>query len=127
MMKALLHAVAGAALLLLFGCGNPTFTENDLGSTVTLDQESEFTIALPRVPSGERKTPEVRGALIRLLDRRADANQEYFHFLAEGVGEADVRIAGKDQTVPEFVILVRVVRVARPGTSSAGPTHPPGY
>jgi hypothetical protein len=124
-MKTSLHGLAGAMVLLLCGCGNPTYTENDLGSTVTLDQGSEFTITLARVPSGERKAPEIRGALIRLLDRRADADQERFHFMAEGVGEADVRIAGKDQTIPEFVILVRVLRAARIG-STAPPHHPPG-
>lgn len=130
MMKAWLQGAVGAALLLLCGCQRTSFTEGDLGSTVTLDQGSDFTVSLPRAQSGDRKAPDIRGALIRLLDRRVDAgsNQEVFHFMAEGVGDAEIRIAGKDQTIPEFVMLVQVMRIAKPGSSPySAESRPPGY
>jgi hypothetical protein len=45
MMKAWLQGAVGAALLLLCGCQRTSFTEGDLGSTVTLDQGSDFTVS----------------------------------------------------------------------------------
>jgi hypothetical protein len=117
-------------LLLLSGCAKTVFHEADLGRTVEVDQGSEFSIALPRVPSGDRKPPEIRGALIRFLDKRAEtgADQESFRFLAEGAGDAEIRIAGSDPTVLEFVILVRVLRAGKPPSAPSGPKdRPPGY
>jgi hypothetical protein len=118
-MKSGLHGVAGAVLLLLCGCARTAFNEGDLGATVEVDQGSEFSISLQRVQTGDRKAPEIRGALVRLQERPKDpgAGQESFHFTAEGVGDAEIRIAGKDQTIPEFVIQVRVRRVASYGST----------
>lgn len=130
MEKFWVRGIRGAGLLLLWGCARAAFTEADLGRTVEVEQGTEFTISLPRVPSGDRKAPEVRGALIRLLDRRPEegVDLENFHFVAEGSGDGEIRIAGSDQTVPEFVILVRVHRAARPAAAPGAPgSRPPGY
>ncbi|HVR82957.1 MAG TPA: hypothetical protein VMU54_01515 [Planctomycetota bacterium] len=130
MKKSWAHGMGAATLLLLWGCARTAFNEADLGRTVEVEQGSEFSISLPRVPSGDRKPPEIRGALIRFLDKRAEpgVDQESFRFLAEGAGDAEIRIAGSDSTVLEFVILVRVLRATRSGPAPAGPgPRPPGY
>src|SRR5579864_2979720 len=92
----------GAALILLSGCGSLVFTENDQGKTVEVDQGSEFTITLPPLGTGARKAPDIKGALVRLTDRRVDtaAGLEIFRFAAEGAGDADIRIAPPDPSVP---------------------------
>jgi hypothetical protein len=130
MKKSWVRGIRAATLLLLSGCAKTAFNEADLGRTVDVDQGSEFSISLPRVPSGDRKPPEIRGALVRFLDRRAEpgVDQESFRFIAEGAGDAEIRIAGTDPTVLEFVILVRVLRATRSAPSPGGPgPRPPGY
>jgi hypothetical protein len=127
-MNAWLHRALGATFLLLCGCARPSFNEGDIGTTVEVDQGSDFFITLPRPHSGDRQAPEIRGALIRLLERRVDpgVNQELFHFMADGAGDAEIRIDGKDQTVPEFVIQVRVLRATKAGPTPSSSGKPPG-
>ncbi|HLY73534.1 MAG TPA: hypothetical protein VKU80_05400 [Planctomycetota bacterium] len=128
-MNAWFRRVLGAALLLVSGCARPSFTESDLGRTVEVEQGSDFSITLPRSAAGDRQAPEIRGALIRLLDRRTDAGaaQEIFHFMADGAGDAEIRIDGQDQTVPQFVIQVRVLRPSRPSSTPSSGKPPGGY
>jgi hypothetical protein len=118
-------------LLALSGCADADFTENDSGKTVEVNQGSGFTVALPRMTAGPRPAPEVKGALIRPLERRVDAstNQEIFPFLAEGVGDAVIRIPPTDPAAADFVIQVHVLPSAKsaPGSPSGGPKPPGSY
>ncbi|HLY12489.1 MAG TPA: hypothetical protein VKW04_24510 [Planctomycetota bacterium] len=118
----------GPILLLLAGCAATDFTEDDLGRTVEIGQGSGFFIRLARLPSGPRQAPEVRGALIRPLEKRVDvaSNLEVFQFVAEGAGDAIIRIAPPDATTPEFIIQVHVLPSGKSTTAPFSSGKPPG-
>ncbi len=117
------------ALLFLAGCADPNFTEDDSGRIVELSQGSGFFVRLPQLPSGPRQAPDIKGALVRPLGKKIDAaaNQEVFQFVAEGVGDAVIRIAPAEPSAPEFVIQVHVLPGSRPPATAPGaPNKPPG-
>jgi hypothetical protein len=117
-----------ALLFALTGCASSDFTEEDSGKTVEVDQGSGFTVALPR-GSGPRPAPEIKGALIRPLQRRVDpaSNQEIFPFRAEGSGDAIIRIAPVDPAGAEFVIQVHVLPTGRPAAAPFSGKPPGSY
>jgi len=125
-----LHARRAVQLVLLTlaGCAETDFTEDDSGRIVELSQGSGFFVRLPRLPSGPRQAPDIKGALIRPLEKKIDAaaNQEVFQFVAEGVGDAVIRIAPAEPSAPEFVIQIHVLPGSKPGAGPGGPSKPPG-
>jgi hypothetical protein len=115
-------------LLMLAGCAETDFTEDDSGRIVELSQGSGFFVRLPRLASGPRQAPDIKGALIRPLEKKIDTvtNQEVFQFVAEGVGDAVIRIAPAEPSTPEFVIQIHVLPGSKPSTGAGGPSKPPG-
>ena len=101
------------SLLLVGGCAADRFTEADEGQTKVVDRGATFTISLPSDPAAAPGEPLVEGALIRLVSHRSDpeAHREIYQFVAEGLGEADIRIRASGTspgTLPEYVLRVRV-------------------
>jgi hypothetical protein len=122
-MKAHAKGAGLAILLSLCGCADADYTESDSGKTIEVDQGAGFTVALPRMPT-PRPAPDIKGALVRPLQRRVDTstNQEIFPFVCEGVGDAIIRIPSTDPSAAEFVIQVHVLPIHKPGAAgTSGP------
>jgi hypothetical protein len=117
-----------AGLLLLAGCAETDFSEDDSGRTIEVNQGSGFFVRLARVPAGLRPAPEIKGALIRPLEKKLDpqTNQEVYQFVAEGAGDAVIRIPPPDASMPEFVIQVHVLPSGKQTSSMSPSGKPPG-
>lgn len=99
--------------LILGGCAADRFTEADEGQTKVVARGATFFISLASNPAAAPREPQVEGALMRLVGHRPDpdTHREIYQFVAEGVGEADIRIrpsGSPPSTVPDYVIRVRV-------------------
>jgi len=118
----LLLVLLGA--LILGGCAADRFTDADEGQTKVVALGATFSISLASNPAASAGEPVVEGAMIRLVDHRSDpeAHREIYQFVAEGLGEADIRIRPSGSppgTLPEYVLRVRV----EPGQKER-PSHP---
>jgi hypothetical protein len=99
--------------LLLGGCAADRFTEADEGQTKVVARGATFSISLASNPAAAPRETLVEGALIRLVSHRSDleAHRDIYQFVAEGLGEADIRIRPSGSppgTVPDYVLRVRV-------------------
>ena len=111
--------------LALGGCAADRFTEADEGQTKVVARGAAFSISLASDPAATPGEPLVEGALIRLVSHRSDpeARREIYQFVAEGLGEADIRIrplGSSPSAPPEYVLRVRVEQSPREWAS-----HPP--
>jgi hypothetical protein len=110
-----------SAILLSTGCSSGPFTEADEGTSREVDQGATFSISLAASPSSPARAPRIQGAYLRYGGRRLDeaTGREIFQFVAEGVGESEIRIGppGAPDGVPsDFVLRVTVI-----------PSHAPRY
>ena len=99
--------------LTLGGCAADHFTEADEGQTKVVARGATFSISLASDPAAPPGEALVEGALIRLVGHRSDpeARREIYQFVAEGLGEADIRIrplGSSPSTPPDYVLRVRV-------------------
>lgn len=89
-------------------------TEEDEGQTKDLVLGASFSISLPAIGGTPRPAPRIEGAYIRLRDQRVNPSTGYevFEFIAEGAGEAVIRIlTGCSADEPaglEYVLRVRI-------------------
>lgn len=120
--------VLWAGLGLLAGCSETDYSEDDSGRTIEVAQGAGFYVRLTRVPAGPRPAADIKGALIRPLEKKIDpqTNQEVYQFVAEGVGDAVIRIGPPEASMPEFVIQVHVLPSGKPSSPGTSPGKPPG-
>jgi hypothetical protein len=112
----LLAALLGS--LVLGGCAADRFTEADEGQTKVVARGASFSISLASEPAASPREPSVEGALIRLVGRHSDpeTRRDIYQFVAEGLGEADIRIRPSGSppgALPDYVLRVRVEQGAR--------------
>ncbi|MBV8881406.1 MAG: hypothetical protein JO332_15680 [Planctomycetaceae bacterium] len=78
-----------------------------------------FDISLPVVPDAAPREPSVEGAFIRFVGRRSESRREIYRFVAEGAGEADIRIrpsGASPGALSEYVLRVKVEQGPREPT-----------
>jgi len=118
-----------SAILLSAGCSSGLFTEVDEGTTREVDQGATFSISLAASPSSPVRAPRVQGAYLRYGGRRLEeaTGREIFQFVAEGVGESEIRIGppgAPDGAPSDFVLRVTVIPSRAPRYNGSPATNP---